>query len=188
MVDLSQYFKTDEQLDEQYGAEEKTGFESIETGWYEVLCTKTEAKDSVNGKKLVMECKIIGPTNVNRLVWPDLWLSHTNQKAEGIGQRFLSKIIQANNGVTELEGAKFELKIVKKEVKEEELDNVFVSDSGKHYLYGKSVDENNYYNDFNNARPIKGESAPDFVKEDDKKGPEKKSTKKSSSTPPWVTE
>lgn len=185
-MDLSQYFKTDEQLDAEYGKEENTGFDAIETGWYGVLCTKTEEKEAKNGKKLVLECKILGPSNVNRLVWPDMWLSHSNPKAEGIGQRFFSKIVQANNGSVALEGAKFELKIVKKEVKEDQ--EVFVSDSGRKYLFGKSVDDNGYYNDFNNARPVRGEATPDFVKKDNTKSNTKsnKDDNKIEEEPPWL--
>jgi hypothetical protein len=183
-MDLRELIKATENLDEIYGPEEKKSFGAIDAGWYNVAITKAEKVEKKNGEKMSFEVKILGPKYVNMRLWPSMWISHTNKKAEGIGMRHFHKFLQAI-GTTiadddDFIGCTFDARVAKKKAAE---DNIFVTDTGNRYCWGNKVDDDGYYNEVTDYRPEKGADLPESLKDDSapaKKEAEKKEAKKDS--------
>jgi hypothetical protein len=80
-----------------YEVEPQESFEPIPAGWYKVMITDSEMKDTKNGngRYLQLRLDVIEGEHENRVLFERLNLENPNQTAVDIAQRTLSAICRA---------------------------------------------------------------------------------------------
>lgn len=89
--------RLDEEFDVASLPKSENNFEPLPEGWYDVSIAGCEVKETKagNGKYLKMKYEVKGPTHANRVVFGNLNIRNSNPKAEEIGRRQLSELLQA---------------------------------------------------------------------------------------------
>jgi hypothetical protein len=72
-------------------------YEPLPEGTYQAAISKAEIRDTRdgNGKRLVVHCKVLGPTHVGRVVIAGLNVVNRNPKAQEIARRQLAQLLQS---------------------------------------------------------------------------------------------
>lgn len=162
MVDLSQYFDTSQRYENDNDGE----FLSLDSGRYTVRCEDVEEETFNNNVSIKFKLRILGPSGINRVIFPSCLVAHSNSTAQNIGRSFMQTMRDAigQPDLSNTDGFRneqFDIMVVKKNIADlKDPDHCRESASGKRYVFGKAVDSNGDYNEFPRCLAYEGESMP----------------------------
>ena len=166
-MDLSKYLDPTKDYSDNGGSE----FKALPEGRYTVRCEEAGAEEFNGNTSIKFKCRILGPTNANRVIFPSCLIVHSNPIAQNIGRSFWQSMKNAINkpesgNTDDFINEVFDIQI--KLLNIADLKNqsaVRESSNGKRYVYGAVVDSDDNYNNFTRCLSYQGEENP-FKKDD----------------------